>query len=554
MVRLLFIITLAERKNMSIISTNLKELLARFAAGKLDDIPEQVVTPEIDKIIQDIYKAKQELQKSNVLSTAFKMHPEHINPVVSDDISDSDLLFVVENEHIKNRLIEFDLKLTDALTRQKDNPTFDWHELADNITNVLKPKTTKGLVFLDELSFESERVIASWGLPQLDKWLEGGITESSFTIFYGSSNLGKSTLVTVDLSAKLIAQGKTPLIIALEGSPRKFAMKIVATLAGCADKDPKDYTDEDKKRLIEISKSLPHIPIINKGCKKKWEIEKLIHQYKADIVIFDQLTISGNGRDWESMAQTCENLKQISIGLGIPVIALTQSSAKNYNGNSEQDEGDLSTESYIKYSQAVFEDATHVVEITKHDNSSQRGLTIRKTKDDNTTKLGPIRLIVELTQNGYVERYWRDGNGRKHEFASPEVSSEETSILPEALAFNPMKFADITYEEPSTEFIEDMKTIVKESSTVQEETKPGKTIVTECGPLNLNAPDLGIMSEQTWKETSSRLRTLPIYDKIADIFEANLPNMPQFGEDSNPSFLLNITDHNIPEAFRKFYD
>jgi replicative DNA helicase len=537
------IITIVINKVIILFSTNLKEMLARFASGKIEDLPEQVITPEIDKIVQGIYKAKQELSKSNVLSTAHKMYPEYINPIVSDEINDADLLFVVENEHIKNRLIEFDLKLTDALTRQKDNPLFDWYELADNITSVLKPKNTKGFVFLDEISFDTERAVASWGFPQLDAWLEGGITESSLTIFYAASNTGKSTFVTVDLTAKLLAQGKIPLIVALEGSPSKFATKIAASLLGLAHLDPKEYTEQNKQDIIRFSRTLPHIPIINKGCKKRWEIEKYIQQYKADVVIFDQITIAGNGRDWEGMSKSCEILKQISISSGVPVIALTQSSEKNYNGKSDVAEDDLKTNSYIKYSESLFQDATHVVEITKHDNSSMRGLTIRKTKDDNTTRLGPVRLLVELTPKGYVERYWRNTEGVRFELN--QDGKLPITNTPRILARKPIEI-----EEPIK--ITPIK-IDPEIAEIKMKKADANYMRTETGTLPIMIQDGGLFSDEAWRSTPDRLEAAGLA-KIADTFRANLNNMPEYGETENPAFCLRITSKEIPTAFRNFYD
>lgn len=403
---------------MSIIDSNVKELLSRFASDILAEIPQSIITPEMEVVISDVYKARTELSKPNVLSAVYKIHSEYMHPITSEDLSNDDLIYICENNHIKNTLIEFDLKLTDALCRHKDNPLFNWHELSENLLGTLKPKGINKLVYLDELDFEEDRVVASWGYPTLDKWLEGGITESSYTVFYAPSGAGKSQAVTIQMSANIIKQGKIPLIIALEGSPKKFRAKIIATLAGIADIDPRHYTDEHKAKLIEVSKTMPHIPLINKGCSKRWELEKYINIFKPDVLLYDQITISGQGRDWEKMASVSEMLKQISMNLGVPVIAVTQSSEKNYNNISDSTEDDLKTQDHIKYSSAVFEDATHVIEIKKHDeNSSFRSFTVRKTKDDNTSSLLPLRLILELTPKGYEERYFWTAQGTRHELS-----------------------------------------------------------------------------------------------------------------------------------------
>lgn len=807
------------------ISTNLKELLTRFAAGEIEELPSTIVTPEIDIIVQDVYKCRQELKKVNVLPSLAKIHPNYIHSTVDDSISNDDLIFVVENEHVKNSLLEFDLKLTEALMRQQDNPLFNWQEFAESLINILKPKNKNDFIYLDQVNFDQERVIASWGFPTLDSWLEGGITESSFNVFYAPTNCisadsfinyyvatkdtkrlfdkrggtierlyerfhnnvliqrkgnyirsvnlnnvefftksynpisnriekqkiinvvksglkkvykvtlangnslkttlehkfitrdlsykpladlavgslvgfdfgrksesvfkrkhkeifvknhpsagskivngckyfrvrlenfiveanengmsfedyrdflndsnkynsniysipkgyevhhldgdhenndisnllvmlrkdhlalhlqdrvtwslpklgfseivsivecgeeetydlqventhnyiangicvhncGKTTAVTVTQSASLIRQGKIPLIISLEGSPQKLALKILANLAGFADVDPLDFSEIQKEIILNLAKCMPHIPIISRDCNKRWQLDRYIQKFKPDVIIYDQITISGKGLGWEAMAGMSNLLKTLAQSTGIPVIALSQSSEQNYNGASNNKETDLRTEHKIKYSEALIHDATNVIEITKHQpNTAKRSFTVRKTKDDFYSKQIPLRLVCELTSAGYVERYALDAWGTNIPLA-PQRDGRENR---ESKIENPV------VEERVIEKIEKVAPPILIENT---------ELLTEIGNLPDMPESTGLFSQEVWEGIPDRIQEIIKYlpnqeepfKRIIDVFNLSREKgySPLYSQEGIDSYLITHTDF-IHDEFKPYF-
>jgi len=527
---------------MDIISTNLKELLTRFASGEIEELPSTISTPDVEAVIQDVYKCRQELKKVNVLPSLAKIHPNYIHSTTDDSINNDDLIFVVENEHVKNSLLEFDLKLTDALTRNQDNPLFPWSDFAESLINILKPKNKNDFIYLDEVNFDRERVIASWGFPTLDTWLEGGITESSFNIFYAPTNIGKTTAVTVTQSANLIRQGKTPLIIALEGSPQKLALKILANLAGFADVDPLDFSNLQKETIINMAKCMPHIPIISRDCNKRWQLDRYIQKFKPDVIIYDQITISGKGLGWEAMAGMSNLLKTIAQSTSIPVIAITQSSEQNYNSASSGKEEDLKTEHKIKYSEALIQDATNVIEITKHTHTtSKRSFTVRKTKDDMYSKHLPLRLVCELTSAGYVERYAIGADGKNIPLVKdrPKSDTRETEMV-------------------KVEVLPEVKPIKESTPVLVENTE----LLTEVGTLPSMPDSVGLFSQDVWENIPNRLQAVVKYlpnpgetfKRITDAFALSQEtgSMPQYTQEGVDCFLIQHTDF-VHEEFRPYF-
>lgn len=388
------------------LSTNIKELLTRYAKGLLEFIPDECFDTEVNAVVEAIHDLRKNLNRVDVVSALIRQYPNSVF-LSEDPLIDNDALIqVVKNETMKQALIKFDAELSEALMRKKDDPSFDWADLTDRLLQQFsKSKSKEKYVTLDKLTFEESKVVASLGFPELDNCFGGGIGVGSYTIFYAPVNVGKTTIVTRNLACSLLSQGKRPLIISLEGDPNKLGLRILTQLLGFATKDMKELTDYEKSLVLEKSASMPSLPIVNCKASKKWEILKLIRTYEPDVIIYDQLTIGAGGREWTEMAKLSNTLKTIASETGIPIVALTQSSEKNYHGadktskEKEEDEGQIGA---IKYGQSVLEDADGVVHIAKVFNPMQRMMTVVKTRDDAVAPKLPLKLLVEYTDKGVV--------------------------------------------------------------------------------------------------------------------------------------------------------
>jgi hypothetical protein len=283
-----------------------------------------------------------------------------------------------------------------------------------------------------------------------------------------NSNMGKSSVVTAYLAATAIRQGKMPLIISLEGSAQRLMKRILSILIGCWGQDISTLSSQQKEDMLKLAKKLENIPIVKSNAKSVYAMRKYINTFKPDIIIYDQLTISGGGREWTEMAKVSEMLKKLTLDTGIPVVALTQSDGKNYGGESakKDEEGNEAVE-YIKYAQAIFEDATTVIQIGKYAQNPETGrvLTLRKSKNDETAKLLPISIVIEMIETGFKELGIKDGYKpliTTDKILSGTIKKEVKRI--EAEEFSPVEEVVTYTEHPHKEVIKVSDSVPSEYS------------------------------------------------------------------------------------------
>lgn len=404
-------------KEVSMLSTNVKEILTRYAKGSLAQMPDELVDIEVAAILDATQELRKSLGRIDVLSALIRQYPQSVYVSADDKLDNDALIHIAKNELTKQNLIKFDAEISEALLRKRDDPTYDWNNLLDKLLNTFsKAKVRENYVMLNKVSFAESKVVASFGIPELDKYCGGGIGVGSITVFYAPVNIGKTTLVTRNMAARLIEQGKRPLIVSLEGDPNKLAIKIISQLLGFATTDIKDFNEFQKAEVLKKAEDMPELPVVSFKASKKWEILKLIRTYEPDVILYDQLTIAAGGRDWQEMAKISSTLKGIAAETGIPIVALTQSSEKNYHGANKTDkekEADGDEIGTIKYGQSILEDADNVIHIAKVNfKPNVRRMTIVKTRDDSSAGLLPIKFEVEYTDKGLVSL--ASNSGSKH--------------------------------------------------------------------------------------------------------------------------------------------
>ncbi len=450
-----------------------RELLSRIAIGKIKDIPEFL---QEQQIVSKIFELRRSLSAVNVLGAARQLFPEYFVTEIDDSVEDLEIVEVYKQKLDKQNLIKLVADINEKLLFNKDNPNFDWSKLQEEVTAKISGRAavSNHVINIGDLSFDEELCVARTGYDLLDHYMGGGIEPNSYTVFYSASSIGKTTLVTAQIAARLLEQGKKPLIINLEGSPKRLITRILSYFAGCFNKDIKDYTEDDKSKLLELSKLYADIPIVTANARGYFQLKALINKYSPDVLIYDQLTISGNGREFQEIAKISEVLKRISLQDNLPVIALTQSSGKNYSFKAEEaTEGEGET---IKYAQAIFEDATTAIQIARprSENTSQRLFIIRKSKVDSTSAILPVSILVEMTEKGVICLGLKDGfqpliekstvlagkSTNKTDQAPKitkkvEIIKEEAIVLQKNIIELPEQFVDLPEEYPQQLYSQD---------------------------------------------------------------------------------------------------
>lgn len=395
-----------------------KELLKRFAQGKLAEFPESITTKDIEAILSKVVDFRESTGNIDVYSPLSKLYPEYLI-VESTEFSNEELIKLCKEEFIKNQVNKYTSKFTKALTFNNQDPTFQWQDLAEEFSSSvhIDDRKQKRCIMAHELAGEPEgSVVASWGYPLWDHYLDGGITAGSYTILYAGSGVGKSTVGTANFIKQFVDQGKRVLVYYLEHNPRKFINKTLSQWCGFFSKDQKNYTREDYEA---IKKSGVTFPIVFYGADKYRKMQTDIQTHQPDIIIFDQLTVASESREWVKMVELSSNLTKITREYGIPVIAITQSNLKNYKGadNKRKDgmQDQYGEAGEIKYAKGIFEDATTVLELRKYNyaHPMKRLVTVRKCKDDESATLNDLTFVMELNDNGIACVALADGDCEK---------------------------------------------------------------------------------------------------------------------------------------------
>lgn len=531
-------------------------VLKRFANGTLASLPEILISnPVIEGLVVAVQQYRNKFNKLNVLEQVKILHPSYFSVEDSNEISNEELLDLVLDNQYKYNLQKVQGLISDSLIFKSKDPNFKWAEIVDKSLELIK-KGSLNDGFTSSYdssvySYKTLQPVMKFGYDLLDHYLCGGICPKDFIIMYGSVNSGKTTSATAHLAISALRQGKTPLVVSLEGDPIKMVRRIMSAGVGLFDQNPTTLLGNQLLQLNEYAKTLPELVVIDRKASKKRQMETYIGRYNPDVIIYDQITISGNGRDFTEMAKTSDMLKQIAQEYGIPVIALTQSAEKNYGGRlKEEKDRDHQVEvGAIKYSQALLEDATHVIHIGLHPISpNKRLLSIIKTKDDKTQKKITggelLNIVIEMTPNGMQDTGILD----RHKFISKTEIIEkpiENHIIQEVKMVEEAKKVPV-------EIVSEFDQLVEEANIKPIKDTPmlGTTIKTQLGNISKIEMETTLYSQEIYESTPDRLKLVAKQanndadlNRLAEFFYENVHS---YGEDEDsPNYF--ITEHHMPE-------
>ena len=198
---------------------------------------------------------------------------------------------------------------------------------------------------INDLSVTYHPIPTGW--KSLDDKLEGGLFPKTLVCFMGPVNVGKS-IVLGNLASNIVLQDKNVLLISLEMSEFMYSKRFSAQLSQIPHDNLKLYTDELKKSVQEIEKSINSKLIIKEYPPKavtvrqiEAYINKLRHSgFKPDVVVIDYLNLinpsTKNLNSYESVKEIAEQLRAMAFKFNIPVVSASQ---VNRTGHGKADPG-----------------------------------------------------------------------------------------------------------------------------------------------------------------------------------------------------------------------
>lgn len=213
--------------------------------------------------------------------------------------------------------------------------------------------------------------------PTLNHYMSGGYASKALTVWYGESNMGKTTYLCND-SAFAFSQGFDVLYISLEMDRHEIMKKIVANLLEIPVGTLKNYDDKFfESKIREISGSNLRIlewPSFEVNCLdilNSIRDLQVKENFKPHIIFLDYIncmssnraTAQGGGKKHEDLGYITKEIENLSKKLDVPVVTCSQFNRNGY-GNTKASAKDVGESIDIyKYSAngiAILRDPTMV--------------------------------------------------------------------------------------------------------------------------------------------------------------------------------------------------
>lgn len=211
-------------------------------------------------------------------------------------------------------LKDFDVVLNEARQLRTQNPD-EIKQWAPYILNAMSSLTEDRVYDArpsSHLQSETRDVVGQIGIPHLDRFLKGGIWQSSINLFIGISNHGKSTLAYT-IAAHLVANGIKVVFVSTEMPPREVGIGVLRPLGGFSDrqvrKNEVDYSGYAERMDRYIS-------IYDYKFADPAELRHVLYWEQPTVVIYDYLRAPDGDhrrREDQLLASLTENLRRLCI-------------------------------------------------------------------------------------------------------------------------------------------------------------------------------------------------------------------------------------------------
>lgn len=178
---------------------------------------------------------------------------------------------------------------------------------------------------------ERDRTILSLGLYRLDMALSGGLSPGDLMIIAGRPGMGKTGLGLKIASNLAIRQNKCVLFVSYEMPAAQLIGRLACseTLVPTTAWKSGQVDETQHKKLISARRIISEAPMHWLDGRKSTETvareaRYLKARHDLSLVVFDHIQRAARRQETPEIAAVSSSLKDLSLDLGVPVIALSQ--------------------------------------------------------------------------------------------------------------------------------------------------------------------------------------------------------------------------------------
>ncbi len=290
------------------------------------------------------------------------------------------------------------IKAAEDTDKSLDELTAEFTHRIDSIADIEGGTVSAGdalISLINEIDRKEDRK-ANTGIPLLDKAL-GGMMGGRLYVIGARPATGKTALA-ISAAFNTSAYGEV-LFCSYEMQPSEIMGRIMARLSRVNSQDIsyKTLSREQLEKLGEHYATAGKLPIrfgVNCSTPERVRAEAMRMQKTLKLIVIDYLQLMSSGRRAESrrveVGQISRALKQLSIELNVPVLALSQ-----LNRASEDKASKAPTMSEMRESGDIEQDADAIVLMYQLHDENDAFVTVC---EDNDYK--PVRILLDKNRQG----------------------------------------------------------------------------------------------------------------------------------------------------------
>lgn len=200
----------------------------------------------------------------------------------------------------------------DALGELRGNAFHEKRSISDVVASVL------------ESLGKEDAIVPSFGMPGLDRLIQGGMRPGSNTMVGALTSVGKSAFVQA-VARNAASDGFRVLLFSCEMTQESVAQRLIIMESGISGSDQQDYQNLSKdrkdsiRRAASVVSELPLEIVYSPG----WTVER-VEEYchernaddKVDLVVIDYLQLLNAGRRCESAEKEVDYISKTLVDMG----------------------------------------------------------------------------------------------------------------------------------------------------------------------------------------------------------------------------------------------
>ena len=167
-------------------------------------------------------------------------------------------------------------------------------------------------------------VVATFGIPHIDRFLKGGIWDAAIIMIAGISNHGKSTL-GYTLAARCVARKIKAVYVTTETLPSEVVVGVMRPLAGLSDRQVRNKDERCIEHLDEMDKYLPIYDYDYAGIDM---LDRILYWEQPQVLFYDFIkapeSVRPGQREDQALYALGEGLRRLSNDHRCTIIAFAQ--------------------------------------------------------------------------------------------------------------------------------------------------------------------------------------------------------------------------------------